>query len=117
MKTRKILISADFGGLCLSDKAIETYLSKKKVKFTTEKKNSTFSGRRLIFYVDGNYFSAHEVSRDDPILIETVEEIGLKEAADTFSAIKIVEIPYDVDWVLNEYDGREWIAEKHRTWE
>jgi len=30
--------------------------------------------------------------------------------------LKIVEIPDDVDWEINEDDGSEWIAEKHRTW-
>jgi hypothetical protein len=29
----------------------------------------------------------------------------------------VVRIPADVDWVLQEYDGLEWIAERHRTWE
>ncbi len=26
-------------------------------------------------------------------------------------------IPDDVKWQIEEYDGLEWIAEKHRTWE
>lgn len=30
--------------------------------------------------------------------------------------LKIVEIPPDVDWEINEYDGVEWVAETHRTW-
>ena len=29
---------------------------------------------------------------------------------------KIVEIPADVEWQIQEYDGMEWVAEKHRTW-
>jgi hypothetical protein len=29
----------------------------------------------------------------------------------------IVEVPADVDWYIEEYDGLEWVAEKHRTWE
>lgn len=116
MKTRKILINADFGGFGLSDKAVELYLNKKGLKFTTEKKSSAISDRRLIFYVDGDYFTEHDLKRDDSVLIETVEELGLKEAADTFGALKIVEIPYDVEWILQDYDGSEWIAEKHRIW-
>ncbi len=116
MKTRKILISSNFGGLSLSDKAVELYINKKGFKFTTEKKSSAFSDRRLIFYVDGNYFTEHDLKRDDPVLIETVEEIGLEEAADSYSSLKIVEIPHDVEWTLQEYDGNEWIAEKHRIW-
>ena len=30
--------------------------------------------------------------------------------------IKVVEVPEDVDWEIAEYDGVEWVAEKHRTW-
>jgi hypothetical protein len=116
MKTRKILINSDFGGFSLSDKAIEVFLNKKDVKFTTQKKKSLFSGRNLIFYINGEYFTEHNLKRDDFALIETVEELGLKESADNFAALKIVEIPYDVDWKLQDYDGMEWIAEKHRTW-
>jgi hypothetical protein len=116
MKTRKVLINADFGGFGLSDKAVELYLNKKRLKFTTEKKSSAISDRRLIFYVDGNYFSEHDLKRDDPVLLETVEELGLKEAADSYSSLKIVDIPHDVEWTLQDYDGNEWIAEKHRIW-
>jgi len=33
-----------------------------------------------------------------------------------YSELKVVEIPDDVKWQLEEYDGLEWVAEKHRTW-
>lgn len=26
------------------------------------------------------------------------------------------EVPDDVQWQIEEYDGREWVAETHRTW-
>jgi hypothetical protein len=116
MKTRKILINTDIGVFFLSDKATELYLNKKGFKFTTEKKSSLFSNSSVSFYINGGYFSEHCLNRDDPILIETVEELGLKVSGDTFSSLKIVEIPYEVEWVLQDHDGIEWIAEKHRTW-
>jgi hypothetical protein len=53
--------------------------------------------------------------RDDPLLIECVETLG-KKAFGAFSELKIVKIPANVEWKIEEYDGREWIAEKHRTW-
>jgi hypothetical protein len=28
----------------------------------------------------------------------------------------VVQLPADVDWIVEEYDGQEWIAERHRTW-
>jgi hypothetical protein len=44
-----------------------------------------------------------------------VQELGEK-ANDRFSKLKIVEIPDDVQWEIQEYDGWEHIAENHRTW-
>ena len=38
--------------------------------------------------------------------------LGEMEAGDSF----FVEIPDDVEWQIEEYDGSEWIAEKHRIW-
>jgi hypothetical protein len=55
------------------------------------------------------------IKRNDPILVEIVEQLG--EAANEYLAeLKVVEIPDDVQWTVEEYDGAEWVAEKHRTW-
>lgn len=53
--------------------------------------------------------------RDDPLLIECVETLG-ERASGSCSELKIVEIPADIEWTIEEYDGLEWVAEKHRTW-
>ena len=47
--------------------------------------------------------------------IQVVEELG-EEANTPASKLKIVEIPDDVEWEIEEYDGIEWVAEKHRVW-
>lgn len=56
-----------------------------------------------------------KVSRTDKDLVEVVEILG-GDADGTYSSYSVVEIPDDVDWQIEEYDGLEWIAEKHRTW-
>ncbi len=56
-----------------------------------------------------------DVERDDPVLVQVVEELGEK-ADGRHAGLGIVEIPNDVEWVIDEYDGLEWVAEKHRTW-
>jgi hypothetical protein len=61
-------------------------------------------------------FSDRDLDRDDPVLVQVVRELGEK-ANSKFSNLKVVEIPADVEWQIEEYDGREWIAEKHRTWD
>jgi hypothetical protein len=48
-------------------------------------------------------------------LIQVVEELG-DGANGYFAKLKIVEIPDDVLWQIEEYDGKEWVAEQHRTW-
>jgi len=43
------------------------------------------------------------------------EEQG--NAIDGWAAqLKVVDVPDDVDWYIDEYDGKEWVAERHRTW-
>lgn len=61
-------------------------------------------------------FYASDLKRDDPILVRVVEELG-RLANGNFADLKVVQIPDDVKWVIEEYDGREWVAEKHRIWE
>lgn len=48
-------------------------------------------------------------------LIETIEELGEK-ANGSFAKLKVVEVPDDIKWHIEEYDGKEWVAEDHRTW-
>ena len=117
MKTRKILINVCHGGFGLTAKALEAYLIKSKIPYEKEERRpNLFNEMTYALKVEKGYFSVYDLPRDDKILIEAVEEVGLEESADYCSKLKIVEIPDDVDWVLMEYDGLEWIAEKHRTW-
>ena len=53
--------------------------------------------------------------RTDPVLVNVVENLG-KEASGKYSHLEVVEIPDDVDWEIEDYDGIETIAEKHRKW-
>ena len=60
--------------------------------------------------------NVRNINRDCPYLVQTIEELG-DEANSEYSQLKIVEIPDNVIWTIEEYDGCEWIAEAHRTWE
>jgi hypothetical protein len=57
----------------------------------------------------------YEIPRDDPYLVQVVRELGSDANTDT-SQLKIVEVPASVKWHVAEYDGMEWVAEDHRTW-
>lgn len=61
------------------------------------------------------YFSSFCIPRDDPDLVKVVEKLGKRSWGDC-AELKIVEIPKGIEWELDEYDGIEHIAEKHRTW-
>lgn len=54
--------------------------------------------------------------RDCNELIWVVENMGAWVNT-RYSNLKVVEIPEDVDWQIDEYDGLEWVAEVHRTWD
>lgn len=56
-----------------------------------------------------------EIERHDPALVQAVEELG-KKAWGRHAELVVVEIPDDVEYCIEEYDGLEHIAEVHRTW-
>lgn len=53
--------------------------------------------------------------RANPELVSVVEELGGKANA-RFSSLKVVNVPDDAKWHIEEYDGLECVAEDHRTW-
>jgi len=55
------------------------------------------------------------IPRDDKLLVQVVEELGSRASAH-MADLEIVEIPDDVKWHIEDYDGAEWVAEDHRTW-
>jgi len=140
----KIVINNCHGGFNLSNEAIARYIELKGLKLYSHwddqwKSNSYF----VVPYEEyekahkndmtktewegqdegvGRYkvsnelcWSWRDIERNDPVLIQVIEELGT-EADNRYSELKIVEIPDDVEWQIEEYDGLEWVAEKHRTW-
>lgn len=92
---RKVVINKCHGGFGLSDKAEARY-------------------KELAGITDPDWWYG-DIDRDDPILVRVVEELGA-DADGNYADLKVVKIPADVDWEIDEYDGAEWVAERHRTW-
>ena len=64
---------------------------------------------------DSIYFTEYDIDRDDSALIQVVNELS-KKANGRCAELKIIEIPDDIEYQIEEYDGNEHIAEKHKTW-
>jgi hypothetical protein len=111
---KKIVINRRHGGFGLSAAAIHMYADLAKITLVRQE-----SYAYQVYYVDSisddNYFDEWSIPRDCPHLVQTVESLGVL-AGSTFSELKVVEIPDDVQWQISEYDGVEWVAEKHRVW-
>ena len=91
----KVVINRCYGGFGLSKMAEDLYKERKGI-------------------TDPNWYY-FDMTRDDPVLVEIVEQYGV-EADNSYSDLAVVEIPDDVQWHIEEYDGLEWVAENHRTW-
>jgi hypothetical protein len=135
---QKIVVNKCYGGFSLSPKAalkiyelggtvmkypIDEYYSSDSDKLNEDQENwkkyletGKTSWFLTIFSPDGKYvISEREIDRDDPILVQVVEELG-NEANGDCAKLRVVEIPDGVEWIIEEYDGLEHIAESHRTW-
>lgn len=71
--------------------------------------------RELHQKISAVYFYDRDYDRDDSALVDVVRELG-EDAAGEFAELEIVEIPDDVDWFIDEYNGVEAIRERHRSW-
>jgi hypothetical protein len=110
---QKILINTDVGGFCLSLEAKELYLKEKGFSYTVSKADSW--GEYVILPPEVNR-TLYLLLRDDPVLIRIFEQIGSERFSADYCTVKIIEIPDDVQWIICESNGYEWVAEKHRTW-
>jgi len=108
----KVVINTCFGGFGLSEKAILRYA---ELAGITLSKNDSDEFYTSPDFNANSYFSVYDIDRNSKELIQTVEELQ-QEANDRNSELKVIEIPDEIDWYINEYNGIEHVAETHRTW-
>lgn len=109
----KVVINGAFGGFGVSRTALHKLRSLGNTFALTE----IDAGEK---YPDGSIKEDSRtylrgIPRYDPQLVRIVEEMG-HEADGAHARLKVVVIPDDIEWMLQEYDGQEWIAEAHETW-
>lgn len=144
--TKKIVISACYGGFSVSEEGMKRYAEIKGLTLYP-KKNERFSFSSPTFWLmppdqrmevkdgpewhelslderkahnkayEAQTLSNRDFKRDDPILVQVVEELG-KKASGIHANLVIVEIDDDVgdNWHITKYDGFKGVAENHRTW-
>tara|TARA_B100000949_G_scaffold213979_1_gene209196 strand:+ start:514 stop:828 length:315 start_codon:yes stop_codon:yes gene_type:complete len=102
----KVVINTCYGGFSLSKTVVNKYLKQKWDGYNPINICECYDCKVL----------AYDISRTDKILIAMLEENP--NLTDTYgnANLKVVEIPDDVEWEIADYDGKEWVAEKHRTW-
>lgn len=100
----KIVYNNCFGGFGLSKKAVERYfeLMGWGLVVVNEDHEWEYYHRQH----SGEYFYPHDLERDDPILVQVVEELG-SEANAKFSELAIRELPAGTRYRIDEYHGNE----------
>lgn len=137
----KLVVNRCYGGFGLSDKAVEMVMNRKglncfRYKQTKSKYidgaeeytrlnppcNNMFVhyqtkdlGQTTNNLPNETYWYYGTLERDDSDLIAVVEKLG-KEASGLCACLEVVEIPDDVEWEIDDYDGIETIHEVHRSW-
>lgn len=135
----KVVINKCYGGFGLSSKAEALYAEKAGIKIY--RYSGSYKQKRTKLAIDEEggiithtftkdfgetmpddtkesnkyYWSHNDIDRNDPFLVQVVEELG-EEANSSFSILQIVNVPDNVNWYIEEYDGNEWVAEQHNTW-
>ncbi len=133
----KLVINIDYGGFCLSYKALKRYYelkypNKKLYLYKLNSKNTklykvseenandswcqvhdvdfgdSFDPSKIDFELYNNSFvSSCNIKRSDPILVQVVEELG-EEANGSYANLKVVTIDSN-KYRIGEYDGAEWV--------
>ena len=137
----KVVVNRCYGGFGLSDKAIEMVMHRKglncfrykqtKFKYSDGKEEYTrceiiddfgFTyyqtkdlGEKVDKLPNETFWYYGSLDRTDADLIAVVEKLG-KEANGSCASLEVVEIPDDVNWEIDDYDGIETIHEVHRSW-
>ena len=131
----KIVINNCYGGFGLSQKALRK-LAERGFLITINKNREPvnvdapltvsyceevvgwwlWKTKRSWYELGLNYHVVDTIKfRINPKLIEVVEELG-GDVDTLYSDLKIIKIPDDEDVQIADYDGKEWVEQKHKGW-
>jgi hypothetical protein len=104
-KMAKIVYNACYGGFGLSKAAMERYIQLKALKLRWVQ-HDKIPEWGYWAHEDGKYFHEADIQRNDPVLVQIVEEMG-DDANDHFSKLAIRELPDGTEYRIEDYDGYE----------
>jgi hypothetical protein len=113
--TRKVVINTSFGDFCVSHAAFR-YLREQgqREALKEEDLGAHWPVASRPDEPSLNRFGAL-IPRDDRHLVQAVETMGVG-ANGHAASLKVVEIPKEIDWLIEKIDGVERVSEAHRTW-
>ena len=99
----KVVVNRCYGGFGLSPQATARYAELNHIRLVDDWHNHKLP------------FIPEDIKRDDPTLVQIVQELG-EDANGLAADLQILTIPDNVKWTVQDYDGLEYVAEKHRSW-
>jgi 7-cyano-7-deazaguanine synthase len=121
-RTKKVVINKKIGGYGLSNEVIIWLYEQGDEHIAVFKYDEKWKDFEDGIIIENNgikyiLFDEHnKETRDCPLLVKCVE-LFKEKSNNQFSHLKVVEIPEDIEYIVEEGDtGIEWIAENHRIW-
>ena len=125
----KVVYNACYGGFGLSKEAVLRYAELKGITLY-EYKDPKFGDMGFHMWIrvpqeeydkmnreqqNGLWFSDDDIDRDDPILVQVVEELGSEKASGRCANLVVEEIPKGTAYRITEYDGYETIETREEV--
>lgn len=101
----KVVVNASYGGFSLTEEG---------ARFLQEKYGIEFPDNSGYEFLGHKTFYSVPLERNDYRLVDCVESLAGPDGR--FAGLGIIEVPDNVEWEIEEYDGYEYVVEKHRSW-
>lgn len=132
----KIAINTSKGAFNLSHTALMEYSKRKGFELYPFIAEATIDGRVCVPYSGQKYswvyyslspiekndkffpkvFDISTIKRNDKDLIDIISELGERQSSCGDSTIKVIDVPDNLDFVVESCNGEEWVSEKHKIW-
>ena len=119
----KIVVNKCFGGFGLSDLAHEKLIQAGIPHYKTWEEIPKGDAPYVVDSDSptdyfGRYYSNFRDydKRSHPLLIQVIESIGEGAASGPLSSLRIIDIPDDISFEIDDYDGIETVHETHNSW-